>query len=107
MIYSRWIIIILFTTLFPGDKQPKNFYTIMSETKKWIVTVSDPRSLAEISRDLTKNGFKVDQVMDEIGCITGSASGDVVKKARTIPGVSDISPEEGIDIGPPGSETTW
>lgn len=74
----------------------------MSERKRWVVTASGDRSLSDIEKKLTETGFVVDQVLDEIGCITGTASADVADKLRAIPGVADISPEPPpINIGPP------
>jgi hypothetical protein len=79
----------------------------MSKTKRWVVTTSGDRKIHDVSKDLTKTGFSVDSVLDEIGGIIGSASDEVAKRMRAIPGVADVSPEESIDIGPPNSSTTW
>ena len=79
----------------------------MSNTKKWIVTATDKNTLDDMKKKLTENGFVVDQVMKEIGCITGSANEDVAQKLRTIPGVDDVSPDGEINIGPPDAPTTW
>jgi hypothetical protein len=93
--------------LFTGDKQTQNHYKTMAENKKWIVTTSGKRPIDEVVRDLKSAGFSVDQVLTEIGCVTGSADNDAVQKIRSIPGIQDISPESGIDIGPPDSDITW
>jgi hypothetical protein len=91
-----------------GDKQKLNRnYTTMSEHKRWTITLSDKRPLSEISNDLTKTGFAIEQVLTEIRCVTGTASDSVAKKLRSIPGVADVSPEHNIDIGPPDAEITW
>jgi hypothetical protein len=79
----------------------------MSESKRWIVTTSGVRPLSEVAKDLTDTGFAIEKVLDEIGCITGSASKDAVQRVRAIPGVTDVSPDEPIDIGPPGPPVTW
>lgn len=81
----------------------------MSECKKWIVTTSGDRTLKEVEENLTETGFEVDQVLDEIGCITGTASDDTAKRLRTIPGVVDVAPAEvpPVDIGPPDAPITW
>jgi len=74
----------------------------MSESKKWVVTMSGDRSLSEVEQDLTGAGFVVDQVLNEIGIITGTASEDVADDLRAISGVADVSPEPPpINIGPP------
>jgi hypothetical protein len=79
----------------------------MSKSKRWNITKSGDRSLSDIKKDLKKAGFSVDQVHDEIGVITGAASDTIAEKLRAIPGVADVSPEEGINIGPPDSTETW
>ena len=79
----------------------------MAESKRWIVTASGKRPLSEVKNDLTDSGFVVEEVLDEIGCITGSASKDVAQRVRAIPGVGDVSPDEAIDIGPPGAPVAW
>lgn len=79
----------------------------MPEDKGWIVTTSGDRPLYEVAKDLREAGFTVDNVLDEIGCIAGSASQDVVRRVRAIPGVADVSPDTPIDIGPPDSPVTW
>jgi hypothetical protein len=79
----------------------------MTENKKWIVTTSSDRPIHDVAKNLTEAGFAIDQVLGEIGCITGSASEDVAQQSRTIPGVVDVSPEHSIDIGPPDAPITW
>ena len=75
------------------------------DTKKWVVTASG--DLDDVKRKLTQAGFNVDQVLREIGIITGSASAEVAKRARSISGVTDVSPDSPVDIGPPDAPTTW
>lgn len=79
----------------------------MADAKKWIVTTGGERSISEITKDLTKNGFNIGDVYDEIGSVSGTADEDVAERLRKIPGVSDVSPEEPIDIGPPDAPVTW
>ena len=79
----------------------------MENKRDWVVTTSGDRPVKEVAKDLRQSGFAVDQVLEEIGVITGAASEDVVKKARTIRGVADVSRDETIDIGPPGAPETW
>jgi len=71
----------------------------MAKGKKWIVTTSGSRSLKDIKKELTDAGFGVDQVLEDIGVITGTA--DDAERARKISGVSDVSPDQEVDIGPP------
>lgn len=80
----------------------------MSESKKWVVTTSGERSLSEVKKSLKKAGFTVDQVLDEIGCITGTGSDEVATRLRGLPGVADVSPEAPpVNIGPPDAPVTW
>jgi hypothetical protein len=69
--------------------------------KKWIVTTSGKKKLSYVKKKLTESGFSVDQVLDEIGVITGTSSDDDVERLRKVAGVADVSPDEQIDIGPP------
>ena len=79
----------------------------MAKNKTWIITTSGQRSAKDVAKDLKAKGFTVDQVLDEIGTITGAGDDAVVAKVRKIDGVSDVSPDSPIDIGPPDSPTTW
>jgi hypothetical protein len=78
----------------------------MSQSRKWIVTTS-PEKISDVKKKLAEAGFSVDQVLHEIGSITGTASDDVIKKVRSVDGVADVSPDHPIDIGPPDSPVTW
>ena len=73
----------------------------MAKKKRWTVTTSGDQSLSDIKKKLVESGFDVDQVLDEIGVITGTSSDDNVERLRSVPGVTDVSPEHSIDIGPP------
>ena len=75
--------------------------------KTWIVTTSADRPIAEIAKDLSAAGFKIDQTLDEIGIITGKSDDKAVVKVRSVPGVADISPDHQVDIGPPNSRENW
>ena len=77
--------------------------TYMVKGKKWIVTTSGKHSLKDVKKKLTESGFAVDQVLDEIGIITGTSSDDNVERLRKVAGVTDVSPDEPVDIGPPDS----
>lgn len=74
----------------------------MAKSKKWVVTTDGQHGLSGITRKLEDAGFRVSEVLEAIGCLTGTASDAVAEKLRSVPGVLDISPEPpGIDIGPP------
>lgn len=79
----------------------------MSNSKKWIVTATDKNALGEVSKKLTENGFVIDEVLEEVCCITGSANEETVSRLRKLPGVADVSPDQEIDLGPPDGTATW
>lgn len=73
----------------------------MTKGKRWIVTTTGKGSLEDVKKNLTKSGFSVDKVLDEIGVITGTSNDDDVERFRSVDGVADVSPDEDVDIGPP------
>jgi hypothetical protein len=79
----------------------------MEGENRWVVTTSGDRPMARVAEDLAGEGFTVDEVLHEIGSITGAASAEVAQKLSKIAGVTDVSPEPGADVGPPGSPETW
>ncbi len=73
----------------------------------WIITTSPERSIAQIRKELASAGFEVSEVLAEIGVITGRGSPAAVARLRGRPGIADIAPAGGVDIGPPGSDPGW
>ena len=78
----------------------------MAKQKRWVVTTSGDRSLSDVRKNLVESGFSVDQVLGEIGLITGVAEDDVADRVRKLPGVVDVSPELTADIGPPDASVS-
>lgn len=78
----------------------------MAKRKKWVVTTQG-RSFAEVRKDLGDAGFSVDHGLEDIGVFTGDADDETAEKIRGLKGVTDVSPDAPIDIGPPGSSKTW
>ena len=79
----------------------------MAEGKRWIVTASGDRPLKDVKKELADEGFHVEDVLDEIGCITGQASEAVAEKLRSVSGVADVSPEPPpVNIGPPDASVS-
>jgi hypothetical protein len=78
----------------------------MADIERWTVTTSGTK-LEDLAKKLSEAGFAVDQVLTEIGSITGKADAKVAEKIRSISGVTDVSREVKIDIGPPGDTETW
>jgi hypothetical protein len=79
----------------------------VAESKRWIVTTSGDRPLNDVARDIKAAGFVIDEVLDQIGIITGSATDSVAEAIRDIPGVADVSLDVPVDLGPPDSDETW
>ena len=73
----------------------------------WIITISDDQSINDIATRLSAEGLTIRDVLEEIGCITGSADDVTAERLKKVNGVVDISPDWQIDIGPPGAEETW
>lgn len=70
----------------------------------WTVTVAPDSDADSVARSLQGIGFTVFQVLDAIGVIMVRGSEALAAKARRIEGVTDVSKEISIDIGPPHSE---
>jgi hypothetical protein len=73
------------------------------QKEAFVVTVAADHPIHEVARGLKAKGFEVDQVLDAIGVVTGSALPASVAKMRKIPGVTDVSSDHPVDIGPPGA----
>lgn len=75
--------------------------------RRWVVTCSGERDLAQVAEDLRARGLRHGQALGEIGIIVGEAPDEVADSLRSVPGVSDVSPDRPIDTGPPDAPTTW
>ena len=73
------------------------------EKQSLVVTLSGDRPVHEVAHDLKAAGLDVDQVLDAIGVVTGSAYASRAARLRKIPGVTDVSSSHIVDIGPPGA----
>lgn len=79
----------------------------MAKIALWIVTISSEQPIEEIATRLSAEGLTIRDVLEEIGCITGSADDATVERLKHLQGVVDIAPDIQIDMGPPGSGETW
>lgn len=79
----------------------------MAKVELWIVTISSDQSISEIATRLSAEGLTIRDVLEEIGCITGSADNVTAERLKQIQGVVDIAPDIQIDMGPPGADSTW
>ncbi|MBE0463716.1 MAG: hypothetical protein ACTIDY_06670 [Halomonadaceae bacterium] len=73
----------------------------------WIITISEDQSINEIASRLSDEGLTIRDVLEEIGCITGSADDVTAERLKKIEGVVDIAPDMQLNIGPPGADETW
>lgn len=71
--------------------------------QRLVVTVAPGRPIHEVTQDLKAAGFEVNEVLDTIGVVTGSAAHDNMSKLKSVRGVADVSPDHDVDIGPPGA----
>ena len=69
-----------------------------------VITTSGKRSIHEVAQDLKKEGFDVEQVLDSINVVTGKGKAGTEHKLRSVKDVIDVSGDNPVDIGPPGSE---
>ncbi|MGE6607195.1 hypothetical protein ACQKE4_11835 [Halomonas sp. NPDC076908] len=79
----------------------------MPNIELWIITVSHEQSIKEIATRLSAEGLTIRDILEEIGCITGSADNVTVERLKKVQGVVDIAPDIQVDIGPPGADSTW
>lgn len=79
----------------------------MAKLPKWLVTVDLDKSIQEIRGQLESEGFVVDNLLADVGCITGQANQETVNRSRQIAGILDISPDVPIQLPPPDEQETW
>jgi hypothetical protein len=75
----------------------------VAESKRWVVTTSGDRPINDVASDIAAAGFAIDQVLEAIPIITGSATDAVAEAVGAIPGVDDVSPDQPPDTIPPDS----
>jgi len=68
-----------------------------------VITTSGSRSIHDIARDLGAAGFEVNEILETINVVTGSAQADTKERLRAVHGVTDVSDDQPVDIGPPGA----
>lgn len=79
----------------------------MPQDKQFVVTVSSDRPIAEVADELARSGFVLGETLAEIGVITGHGPEGLAGRLRAIRGVTDVSADAPIDVGPPSSPETW
>jgi len=71
-----------------------------------VVTLSGDRPIGEVARDLRNAGLEIDQLLDAIGVVTGSARPEQLSTLRGVAGVADVSFDQPVDIGPPDNDVS-
>lgn len=79
----------------------------MPESKRWVVTTSPEQPFGEVTRELASRGLTIEQEMDAIGVVVGSGDDSVAESLRGVKGVTDVSPDAPVNIGPPDQTDTW
>jgi hypothetical protein len=82
---------------------PKKATRAKAESESLVITVSGDRPIKDVARDLRAAGFKVGQVLETVGVVTGSAHAGSADRLRRVKGVTDVSADHPVSIGPPGS----
>ena len=75
--------------------------------RRWIVTLTGDASPEQTAEDLRAKGFVVEQVLGEVGVITGQASDSTVEKLKTLPTLQSIEPDQPIQLPDPSTGITW
>ena len=74
---------------------------VTQKRKSVVVTVSGQRPIREVGKDLSASGLHIDQVLENIGSITGHVHSEGLAKLRAVKGVTDVSEDQPVTIGPP------
>ena len=67
----------------------------------WVITIAHGAPLDSVKAGLISAGLIVDRVLDAIGIVIAHGSETQAEQARRVAGVTDVSPEVEVDIGPP------
>lgn len=76
----------------------------MARSKRWIVTLAEGAEVGDVSPRLSAAGFEIDEVLQEIGVVTGRGEDSVARELRRLSGVEDVSEEGEIGVAPPDSD---
>lgn len=79
----------------------------MARSHGWIVTTSTERPIEDVAQDLRDSGFTVGQILEDVGCITGTACHESAARLESIAGVLDVSPGVPVDMVRTKSTFIW
>ncbi len=65
---------------------------------------NDRKQILEVVQALQTSGVKIEQVMEQIGVITGSIDSEQVERVSRVEGVAAVEVEQEFQLEPPESE---
>jgi hypothetical protein len=68
-----------------------------------VITVKPGHDIHAVAAQLAQAGLQVQDKLEAIGSITGSAQDKDVPQLKGVPGVADISESVPIQLNPPGT----
>jgi hypothetical protein len=68
-----------------------------------VITVAPGHDIHAVAAQLSQAGLQVQDKLDAIGSITGSAQSGDIARLKSVPGVADISESTPIQLNPPGT----
>jgi hypothetical protein len=76
----------------------------MPKTKQahWTVTAAPGTDVQALAAALRLAGLRVTDVLDVIGVVNGHAPAALAASLRQVPGVADVAPTLGFELGPEG-----
>lgn len=79
----------------------------MNTTSSWLVTIDLDQPIDIVIDQIKATGFRIANVMKEVGCVTGKSDAKTVSALEKIPGVISVSADVEIQLPPLSSDTTW
>ena len=73
-------------------------------TKQYVVTLTPGSDAQRTASELRNRGLTVDNVMDEIGIISGAADDAAIASLRQAAGVLDVKESGEVQLPPPDSD---
>jgi len=70
----------------------------------WAMTCQPGAALAPITKALRAAGMQVTDVLDAIGVVNGHAPENLPPRLQAVPGVTDVAPTMGFQLGPEGAQ---
>jgi hypothetical protein len=71
---------------------------------RFIITTTGQLPLADVVVALRKAGLELEEVMDAIGIVTGHCASSKAAGLRKVVGVSDVTADGPVGVGPPDAE---